>query len=70
MPDVDAEQAAAGVASDEPFTTGAVGDADLRYRVRARAGDGGDVVITALPLTDVDDTMARLVTVELVVDRA
>ncbi|MET0326541.1 MAG: HAMP domain-containing sensor histidine kinase [Ilumatobacteraceae bacterium] len=67
VPDVDADQAAAGVASDEPFTAGAVGDDDLRYRVRARAGDDGDVVITALPLTDVDDTIARLVTVELVV---
>jgi two-component system OmpR family sensor kinase len=67
VPDVDADQAAAGVASDQPFTTGAVGDSDLRYRVQARASADGDVVITAMPMTDVDDTMARLVTVELVV---
>ena len=61
VPDVGADQVAAGVSSDQPFTTGAVGDSALRYRVRARTSDDGFAVITAMPLTDVDDTMARLI---------
>jgi two-component system, OmpR family, sensor kinase len=64
-PAIDADQAAHAATTGEPFTVGAVGDGDLRYRVRARQGEDG-LHVTALPLTDVDNTVARLITVEVV----
>jgi two-component system OmpR family sensor kinase len=64
-PDIDADEAADSASTGDPFTTGAVGDGDLRYRVRVRAGDD-ELHVTALPLTDVDNTISRLITVELV----
>ena len=58
--------AATDARSGEPFTVGAV-DSDVRYRVVARrTDDGGGIDLTALPLTDVDDTVDRLVLVEVV----
>ena len=65
-PDVDPDRAAAATASEEPFTVGAQGDDSLRYRVRVRPGPDGDYWITALPLTNVDDTITRLIAVEIV----
>ena len=66
VPEIDAEQAAEAAATREPFTAGAVADPDLRYRVLARTGSDGLVHVTALPLTDVDDTISRLVTFEVI----
>ena len=64
-PDIDPQRATDAATAGQPFTAGAEGGGDLRYRVRARAtGDG--LRITALPLTDVDDTISRLVTVEVI----
>ncbi len=64
-PDIDPDRAADAASTGRPFTAGAEDGGDLRYRVRARAsGDG--LRITALPLTDVDDTISRLVTVEVI----
>ena len=54
-PDVDVEQAAASAASQRPFTVDAT-DGDLRYRAVVPAGRDGGYWITAIPLTDVDDT--------------
>ncbi len=65
-PGVDVDQAADGVASGEPFTATATSDDDLRYRVRTDALPDGSFWITAIPLTDVDDTMTRLITLEVV----
>jgi two-component system, OmpR family, sensor kinase len=64
-PDIDPERAASAASTGASFTTGAVGGGDLRYRVRVRAGDD-ELHITALPLTDVDETISRLITVEVV----
>jgi two-component system OmpR family sensor kinase len=64
-PDIDPDRAGAAAASGQPFTADAVDGSELRYRVRVRpVGDA--LRVTALPLTDVDDTIARLITVELV----
>ena len=65
-PDVDVAQASEGAESKQPFTAGATGDDDLRYRVRSNALPDGSFWITAIPLTDVDDTMTRLITLEAV----
>ena len=65
-PGVDVDQAAEGAASGEPFTATATSDDDLRYRVRADTLPDGSFWITAIPLTDVDDTMTRLITLEVV----
>ncbi len=64
-PAIDPSQAADAASTGDPFTTGAVGGGDLRYRVRVRAGDD-ELHVTALPLTDVDETISRLIMVELV----
>ena len=49
-----------------PSRQRATSDDDLRYRVRADALPDGSFWITAIPLTDVDDTMTRLITLEVV----
>jgi two-component system OmpR family sensor kinase len=64
-PAIDPEQAARAASTGDSFTTGAVDGGDLRYRVRVRAGDD-ELHVTALPLTDVDNTISRLITVEVV----
>jgi two-component system, OmpR family, sensor kinase len=65
-PDIDPARAADAAASREPFTVDAVGDDDLRYRVVARPGYVDGYWITAIPLTDVEDTVSRLIIVEVV----
>jgi two-component system OmpR family sensor kinase len=66
LPDIDAAAATAAAASADPFTTGAV-DSDLRYRVLATTdGRSGEVIVLALPLTDVDSAVDRLVGVAAV----
>jgi two-component system OmpR family sensor kinase len=66
-PAIDADQVASGASTGDPFTTGATGGGDLRYRVRISAGgDDDELHVTALPLTDVDETISRLILVELV----
>ncbi len=58
-------QAEHAAASGSPITVDAV-DSDIRYRlVATAAADGDGFTITALPLTDVDDTIARLVRIEI-----
>ena len=58
------DRAAAAAASGEPFTVDTVDDPDLRYRVAARR-EGDSIVVTALPLTDAEATIRRLVAVEV-----
>lgn len=66
LPLVDVDEARAGAASGEPFTVGSEGS-DLRYRVMARTVPLTErVVVSALPMGDVDRAVDRLVTVEVV----
>jgi two-component system OmpR family sensor kinase len=66
LPDVDPEQAAEAAADVEHFTTGAVGNDGLRYRVCVFEGPEGTLLVTALPLDDVDDAVRQLIIVEVV----
>jgi two-component system OmpR family sensor kinase len=51
-----------------PFTADAKGDDDLRYRVLVSAPPGADgALVTAIPLTDVDDTLSSLLRTEAIV---
>jgi two-component system OmpR family sensor kinase len=62
-PDIDPLEAMAA-ADGEPFTTGSQGS-DARWRVKAVvAQDTDTLLVIAQPLTDVDATVERLVTVE------
>jgi two-component system OmpR family sensor kinase len=64
-PDVDVATAEDHARSGDPFTAGSV-DSDVRYRVRATADEAtGGFELTALPLTDVDDTIGQLVLAEV-----
>ena len=65
-PDLDVTAAAAAAASGATMTVGAVGDADLQYRVRVAEDGDGRLAVFALPLTDVDDAVARLILVEVI----
>jgi two-component system, OmpR family, sensor kinase len=67
VPDIAIDQARAAAATGEHFTTGAVGGPDVRFRVCAFQGPDEMLLITALPLTDVDATIDRLITVEAIV---
>ena len=50
------------------FTVGAQDDADLRYRVAAQVSPAGDgITLAALPLTELDATLDRLLVVETLV---
>jgi two-component system OmpR family sensor kinase len=49
-------------AGEGPFTVGG----DTRYRFVANAEDDGSVMVVGIPLNDVDDTVSRLVRMELV----
>lgn len=63
-PDIDFATARAAAASGEHFTTASSGGA--RYRVRAVADRRtGALAVLALPLDDVDDSVDRLVAVEV-----
>lgn len=70
-PDVDLARAEATGQGGEAFTVGAIDDRSPRYRVRVRTIEDRDLPqgtywITAIPLTDVDDTIANLITVEVI----
>jgi two-component system, OmpR family, sensor kinase len=66
LPDIDGDRAISAASTAEPFTVGSR-DSDLRYRVLATTGERtGRVFVLALPLDDVDATIDRLVTLELV----
>ena len=60
-----AQAAASADANGRPFTVDAKEDGGPRYRVVARRSDDGQIGITAQPLTDVDDTVNRLILVEV-----
>jgi two-component system, OmpR family, sensor kinase len=64
-PVIDVARAAEAAESGEPFSTSASGNSDLRYRVRVSSTPNG-FHVTALPLSDVDDTISRLITVEVI----
>lgn len=50
------------------FTTGSIGDSDLRYRVLAAPlRNSGGTLVVAIPLTEVDQTLGRLLRVEALV---
>jgi two-component system OmpR family sensor kinase len=53
--------------SDEPFTTQAVEEPSYGFRVLASPTAGGGTLFVAIPLADAQDTLRRLVGVELVV---
>lgn len=50
-----------------PFTVGAVQDSSYQFRVLANAMIGGRTLVVAIPLVDVQDTLQRLVGIEIVV---
>lgn len=52
---------------DEPFTTGAVDEQSYGFRVLATPLVDGGTLIVAIPLADVQDTLRRLVGIEVVV---
>jgi two-component system OmpR family sensor kinase len=62
-PDVSATEAAAHEGAG-PFTVGAK-ESDLHYRAVVRQADRGFPVLYALPLQDVEDTVDRLIAVEV-----
>jgi two-component system OmpR family sensor kinase len=64
-PAVDVEQAEAAARTQQPFTVGSSGADDVRFRVVARPTSAG-WWLTAIPLTDVDDTIRNLITVEAI----
>jgi len=65
-PDVRLAQAEASAdAAGRPFTVDAIEDGGPRYRVVAHRFGDGQIGIIAQPLTDVDDTVNRLILVEV-----
>lgn len=52
---------------DQPFTVGAVQDGSYQFRVLATPMIDGRTLVVAIPLTDVQDTLQRLVGIEVVV---
>ncbi len=56
----------AATTSPRTFTTGAE-EGTTRYRVRAYAIRGGGTLVVAIPLTEVTDTLSRLVRIEVIV---
>ena len=70
LPQVDADVAAAAARTGDLFTVATESD-DVRYRAVARhERRAGGVIVLALPLTDVDASVDRLVTVEVVMTLA
>jgi two-component system OmpR family sensor kinase len=69
-PDLPAITSASALPS-EPFTVGSVGDDGFQWRARAVAvGDTGSILVVAVPLTDVQDTIHTLLFVEIAVTAA
>ena len=68
QPDLSAERRDAAAADGgDPFTVSAV-SGDTRFRVQLEPlGDGGQMLVVAAPLDEVDDTLHQLLVVELVV---
>jgi two-component system OmpR family sensor kinase len=65
VPDIPESLDASG--SEEPFTTQAVEEPSYGYRVLALPITGGGTLIVAIPLADAQDTLQRLVVIEIVV---
>lgn len=65
LPKFSQARALAALADHKPFTTGADGSSGTRYRAQA-VGNSNERFIVALPLTDVDASVARLVNLEMV----
>jgi two-component system OmpR family sensor kinase len=58
----------ASVPIDKPFTVGSSGSSGLRYRAYAtRDPLDGEITVVAVPLSDVDQTLSRLLIVEVLV---
>ena len=67
QPDLSPERAVAAAAAGDPITVDAV-EGGTRFRVRLEPfGDGGQLLVVAAPLSDVDDTLHQLLLVEIVV---
>ena len=67
QPVLSAERAREAVDRDDPFTVSAI-SGDTRFRVGLEPlGGGGQILIVAAPLDEVDDTLHQLLVVELVV---
>ena len=69
VPELDAAEVSAALASGEPFTAEAI-EGSTRFRVAARPLPGGWSIVLALPLTEVQATLTRLVLIEIVVSLA
>jgi two-component system OmpR family sensor kinase len=54
----------ANLRAGPPFNVGSTGSSGLRYRVLVEPAPGGGVTVAALPLTDVDAALSRLLLVE------
>lgn len=65
IPEIDPDEVRRAAATRSSITTESI-DGELRYRLRAREAFDGAVFITALPLSDVEETVNRLITVEAV----
>lgn len=52
------------------FSAGGAGGGSLRYRVLAQPVPGGGTLVVAIPLTDVDQTLGRLLRIEVLVTAA
>jgi two-component system OmpR family sensor kinase len=66
QPDLSVERATGALVDGHPFTVPAV-SGDTRFRVQLERLGGGLTLIVAAPLDEVDDTLHRLLAVELVV---
>lgn len=64
LPKFSPSRALAALADRKPFTTGSGGSSGTRYRAQA-VGSANDHFIVALPLADVDASVARLVNLEV-----
>lgn len=53
--------------TDEPFTVASVEDSSYRFRVLATRTVGGGTLIVAIPLADAQETLQRLLWIEVVV---
>ncbi len=60
---------ASGVGGGEPFDAASDGSGS-GFRVVTETGPGGEVAVVAIPLTDLDATLGRLRTIELLVSMA
>lgn len=64
LPRFSPARALAALADHKPFTTGSTGSSGTRYRARA-VGGPNERFIVALPLSDLDASVARLVNLEV-----